>query len=562
MQNCDEMIYRALYEPDENNPAHTMPERLSAVHPMSIYDHMPYIYENCEAIQRKVLEEILLRAQGTAYATDHQLNGVYTLEEWRDVAKASLYPDYQGYVEREMDGEKGQLYQAETALYVATTGSTGNIKYFLESKAANVAKDFMMTVRGLYLRHTLPIIANMEAKNLTITNYAPIDNGHDKATLTVRASGQTARNIRKRTGTMNILSVAFWEAAGITARDRDYLIAVYALEEAMFSKVCCNNLIHFGRILDRIIAEGQQMILDIRSGEFSVPMPEDVRAMLREEFHPNPERADALQKIYDKHNCLITCPDDIEAIWPELQAAMGWLAASVGRDAREVLRRLPKKVKCHDMGYGASEGKLTIPMKLGSATGACAPFNCFYEFLPIAQSGIEDAQPLCMWEVEKGKYYELMITTYSGLYRYNMLDVVKVVDFVGRTPVILFCGKSSDQLTVNEKIVYGYQIADIAQAAEKELGVEFDLVQAFGDGKSFSLMLETKMTVPYSEVRKVIDAIAKVHLNCVPQGIYMMDHDYKDSLFTERTRIDRGACGIKLPVIVAEKPTEKVLCVI
>ena len=559
MLNYDESIYHAIFEPDSTSPASTMPERLSAVHPLTVYDNLSYMYEDCEAVQRKVLAEILERAQGTAYAADHSLNGVHTLEEWRSVAKASLYQDYQPYVEREMDGEKGQLYNAETAMYVATTGSTGNMKYFLESTAGNVAKDFMMTVRGLYLRHTLPIIANMQAKNLTITNYAPLDNGHDKNTLTVRASGQTARNIRKRTGTMNILSVEFWETTGITARDRDYLIAVYALNEAMFSKVCCNNLIHFGRILDRIAAEGQQMIEDIRTGEFSVPMPDDVRETLRGEFSPNPARADALQEIYNRHNCLITCPDDIEAIWPELQAAMGWLAASVGRDAREVLRRLPKKVKCHDMGYGASEGKLTIPMKLGSATGACAPFNCFYEFLPVEQSGEKDAQPLCMWEVEKGKYYELMITTYSGLYRYNMLDVVKVVDFVGKTPVVLFCGKSTDSIMLDTGVIYGYQIADTAQAVERQLGIEFDLVQAFGTPLGYSLILETKADAPYHAIRTAIDEIAKVQLGCVPQAIYMMDHTYKDSLFTARTRVDRGACGIKLPVVAEAAPEGNII---
>ena len=562
MLKYDENVYRAIFEPDTTSPASTIPERLSAVHPLTVYDNLPFIYEDCEAVQRKVLSEILERAQGTVYADDHGLNGVHSLEAWRSAAKTSLYPDYQSYIEREMDGEKGQLYNAETALYVATTGSTGNIKYFLESKAGNVAKDFMMTVRGLYLRHTLPIIANMEAKNLTITNYAPVDNGHDKNTLTVRASGQTARNIRKRTGTMNILSVEFWESSGITAHDRDYLIGVYALNEAMFSKVCCNNLIHFGRILDRIIAEGQQMISDIRNGEFSVPMPDDVRETLRAEFPPNPVRADVLQDIYNQNGCLITCPDDVEAIWPELQAAMGWLAASVGRDAREVLRRLPKKVKCHDMGYGASEGKLTIPMKLGSATGACAPFNCFYEFLPVEQAGDVEAQPLCMWEVEKGKYYELMITTYSGLYRYNMLDVVKVVDFVGKTPVVLFCGKSSDKIVMDNKVLYGYQIADVVQVAEKELGIEFDLLQAFGGGDAYHLLLETKMDLPYEKIKAAIDRAAETQLGCKPERIYMMDHDYKNRLFTERTRIDRGACGIKLPVVVDAAPEGNIMQVV
>ena len=95
MLKYDENVYRAIFEPDTTSPASTIPERLSAVHPLTVYDNLPFIYEDCEAVQRKVLSEILERAQGTVYADDHGLNGVHTLEAWRSAAKTSLYPDYQ-----------------------------------------------------------------------------------------------------------------------------------------------------------------------------------------------------------------------------------------------------------------------------------------------------------------------------------------------------------------------------------------------------------------------------------------------------------------------------------
>ena len=98
MLKYDENIYRAIFEPDTTSPASTIPERLSAVHPLTVYDNLPFIYEDCEAVQRKVLSEILERAQGTVYADDHGLNGVHTLEAWRSAAKTSLYPDYQSYI--------------------------------------------------------------------------------------------------------------------------------------------------------------------------------------------------------------------------------------------------------------------------------------------------------------------------------------------------------------------------------------------------------------------------------------------------------------------------------
>ncbi|MBQ2004970.1 MAG: GH3 auxin-responsive promoter family protein, partial [Peptococcaceae bacterium] len=182
--------------------------------------------------------------------------------------------------------------------------------------------------------------------------------------------------------------------------------------------------------------------------------------------------------------------------------------------------------------------------------------------LPLEQKGNKDVPPLCMWEVEKGKHYELMITTYSGLYRYNMLDVVKVVDFVGRTPIIVFCGKSSEQLIVDGKTIYGYQIADIIQMVERQLDIEFDLVQAFVTDNGYAVMLETKNQVNYDVLKQTIGQVAKAQCGYVPDTIYIMDHQYKDSLFTERTRIDRGACGIKLPIVISEVPKQHIMQVL
>lgn len=69
--------------------------------------------------------------------------------------------------------------------------------------------------------------------------------------------------------------------------------------------------------------------------------------------------------------------NSIASIWPSLSMVSCWLSAAVGRDAREVLRRLPKGIECFDLGYGASEGKLNIPVKLADAAGVAASFSCF-----------------------------------------------------------------------------------------------------------------------------------------------------------------------------------------
>ena len=535
--------------PEEHNK--TIPEALQEVHPKQLFDEMPAMLEDCRAIQEQVLEEILLLAQGSAYAREHQLEGVRTLEQWRNAAQISTYDDYRLYIEAEMDGREKQLYAGKTALFIATTGSTGRVKYFLESNAGNAAKQNIMTVRGLYMSELLPVTLDMNAKNLTISNYAPVAS-RDDGKLVVRASGQTARNMRKKTGTMNLLPVEFWESPGISARDRDYMMGVYTLAEVRFSKVFCNNVIHFGRILDRIVLEGGQMIEDIRTGRFSVSLTPEVRERLAFTLPPNPARADALQAVYDRKNCLITCPDDIAEIWPQFSMISCWLSSTVGRDAREVLRRLPSYIKCFDMGYGASESKLNIPTKLASATGVAAPFSCFYEFLPL-----DGGKPLCMWEVEAGKHYELLITTYSGLYRYNMQDIVRVDGFIGNTPNMIFCGKSGEYLLKDNQKIYGYQFADLIYQAERKYHVEFDIMQVAVENGEYSYVLESKQSVDYAAVKKDLDTWSRQLYGIESGQIYVMKHTYKNSLFDGLTREDRGACGIKLPVVLQRIPARE-----
>lgn len=543
-----EAIERATKGQKQSTDSTTIPEELFAVHPKLLFEEMPDLLENCEQIQKAILAEIWARGKDSAFGQDHGFDKFSDPEAWRTHTAITVYDDYKPYIEREMAGQANQLYTAKTALYIATTGSTGATKYFMESEAGNAAKQLVMAIRGMYMSVLLPVTLDMEAKNLTISNYAPV-NQRDDGKLVVRASGQTARNMRKKTGTMNLLPLEFWEAEGISAFDRDYMMAVYALAETRFSKVFCNNVIHFGRLLDRIIAEGQQMIEDIRRGAFSVELLPEVRERLKVTFQPNEARADELQALYDRKGCLITEPDDIKAIWPELQMVSCWLSASVGRDAREVLRRLPAGTKCFEMGYGASECKLNIPTRLSSASGVAAPFACFFEFRPL-----NGGTPLCMWEVTDGACYELIVTTYSGLYRYNLQDVVRIDGFTGKTPNIVFCGKSTEFVMAGEKKIYGYQFADLLHQVERQKQCQFDIVQIYADQEGFAYVLESKDAVDYAEIKRELDQQTMQLWGVSSCGIYVMKHSYKNDQFTARTRIDRGACGIKLPIVLQEKP--------
>ena len=161
-------------------------------------------------------------------------------------------------------------------------------------------------------------------------------------------------------------------------------MGVYALAEKRFAKIFCNNLYHFSELLRVIKTHSLQMIEDVHTGIFSIELSERTRNSLAPTFAANPARADELRQIAQKNNNILAdTPENIALIWPNLEMTGCWLSATVGRDARETLAMLPKRMQSIDLGYGASEGKFNIPLKLNTPFGAIAPFAMVYEFLSM-----------------------------------------------------------------------------------------------------------------------------------------------------------------------------------
>lgn len=536
----------------------SLPEKLLRIPREELFLECDALLEDSQRIQTHLLMEIVDRAKMSAYGKAHKFNEVNDIESWQQKIPISTYQDYSPYIQVEMDGIEHQLYDAATEMYILTTGSTGKAKYFMESAAGSAAKLLVMAIRGMYMSQLLPVTREMEAKNLTISNYAQVGKSSDGKPI-LRASGQTARNLRKKTGTMNIIPEDFWEIPDIDPEIREYMIGVLALAEPRFSKVFCNNLYSFGRVLDQIKNNSRQMIEDIRTGNISCPVDKEIEVSLNKLVFKNIDRANVLEGFLRDRESLIETKEDIHKIWPQLQMVSCWLSGTVGRDAREVLRRLPSKISCFDMGYGASEGKLNIPIALADSAGLAAPFSVFYEFLPLNKK----SKPLCMWEVKEGEYYELVVTTYSGLYRYNMLDIVRIEGFRGKTPKFVFCGKSTDYIEIDGNKIYGYQFSDLIYEIERARNYSFDLVQVIIEEKNINFVINSKKKFNQKEFKKILDERLMNFCKIKSNKIYIVDDTYKKHEFDERISHDRGACGIKLPVVIDQIPdSNKVVSII
>ncbi|KAK9131664.1 hypothetical protein Scep_011192 [Stephania cephalantha] len=202
---------------------------------------------------------------------------------------------------------------------------------------------------------------------------------------------------------------------------------------------------------------------DIREGTLNskrVTLPNMRKAVL-EILSPNPSLSSRIEekcKMLEASNWELLIP----TLWPNAKYMYSISTGSM----QPYLKKLKHyagdlAIVCAD--YGSTESWIGVnidpcnpPEKV---TFAVVPTFSYFEFIPLyrpkEQSGgyaIDDfieGEAVPLSQVEVGQPYEVVLTTYTGLYRYRLGDVVEVADFYKATPKLNFICRRKLILTVN-----------------------------------------------------------------------------------------------------------------
>lgn len=521
-----------------------------------IADHLGHFYKNGweplfehgAEIQDAVLQDILRMAQGSDYARDHGFADAMTKEEFLQKAPISAYNDYRPYIRENMKQDAGQLTNQETVYYLLSTGMSNQGKYYPETRLGALARQLNIDIWNMMVMQTVPSVNPTNMKLMAVMTCLPLDKA-ENGIVVRRTSGQAAKELWDRHPQFYVYPYEFLEAQ-LPEDDKDYMAALYVLKEKKFNKLCCNNMAYFGNILDWIEKRPNTMIHDIRTGTMSVNLPVETWEALQPSFPADPNRADELQALLDRYGRL-----PVELIWPDFAFVGTWMSGTAGMLARSVRRRLPDTIKWIAESYGASEGMFTIPRDFDTAAGPLATFAGYFEFLPLEGDG----NPVGMTEVEVGKYYELIVTTYSGLYRYNLHDIVRVDGFTGTTANVEFVCRSSDILQLADKKLYGYEFLDLMEQVQAKSQCMMTIYQAYVENGALSVIVQPDdAACNGAQLYAALKAVMQEYH--IPLGnLYIVEKQYCATLFKSFTQFGRTTQTIKLPLIIKHKPFEELV---
>ena len=173
------------------------------------------------------------------------------------------------------------------------------------------------------------------------------------------------------------------------------------------------------------------------------------------------------------------------------------------------MRTLCKKdVRFGFVLYSASEALIGCALHYEEPFYLLVNDDAFFEFLPVDEPC---DRPLLMHQLKAGKLYELIITNISGLYRYQIRDVIRVLDFEGETPYVEFVYRADRIANLNGIHFTDQPIQTAIRAIEETAGTAVIEYSVFSDSleavSGLELFIEPDNHIP-SDIQKQLSQIA------------------------------------------------------
>lgn len=416
-----------------------------------------------DARNDEVLLRILRDNEGTEYGRKHGFSDIGSFDEYRRKVPLSVFDDYAEMVYRELEhGERNLHSVYGVSQYNKSSGTMGNPK---KIPMSSVSADHLTDVLGGYP------LAMARAK----LGVGAIDG---KILSTIEASSVQTLNGIRYCGVSAHFAIdwvighpeMYTSPAEATRPHPEtnarYLHARYGIAErdvvmlhATFSTFLL-DMFHY-------IENNWEMLCDdIEKGTIdeSVRMPDDVRAKLESELEPMPERAAELRAVFGAGFDGTLA----KRIWPRLSSATTIATGTFTAYLKQLRERYIGDLPVLPTGLSASEGAFMVPYEFDNPLTVPTVGSAFFEFLPLDED--DPSKTVALGQLELGREYEVIVTTFSGLYRYRTRDAVRVEGFVGKMPAIAYLYRIDLCINLNGEKTYEPALRRAMDDTAAELG--------------------------------------------------------------------------------------------
>lgn len=415
----------------------------------------------------KVLLEVLAANKNTEIGKKYKFPTIKNVMDFQKQVPLSTYEDYRPYINRMVEHDEMNLIApGKVVFYAPTSGTTSQSKLLPRFTPPP-------RLRFKSKKNLLFMSCNNDRSTVHGVPIIPGYNSVIGATITADPSAFVAP------------VEAFKLNDFITSL---YVQLVFGLSDASVENIWapfCPTVLTAFKVL---CSEWRHVVADIKNGTLkkSLNLTEDQRKALEHcNRRPNLERASELETIFVQAE-LNGFKAVAGAIWPKLVTVDALAGGSTASYVPLVTHYLGNTICLISSVYAASEGPglfgiNTSPFDHQSAY-TLSTEKVFFEFIPFSDVTSERDESLILTidQIKAGEKYEIVFTTYEGLYRYRIGDVVKVlqVSSDNKPPLIELIGRSKSLSVQSEKLT-DFQIGNAINALKNDFSWKRFIIQDY-----------------------------------------------------------------------------------
>jgi len=359
-------------------------------------------------IQRALLLKIIRQNKNTVYGKKYDFENIKDITAFQDKVPLTEYEDYLEAINKLKETGENELFSEPTLLLEITSGSTSASKLipYNQSLKEEFKKGIEPWLYDLY------------------SSYKGIKWGESYFTITPATSQQEY--------TRSGIPIGFEADSEYFGRLEKRLIDSVMAVPTNIARLSDIDSFYFETAFYLLIRKHLTFI-SIWNPSYLILLLE----YMAEHEDMLTKRIWKIDKRHDTYVSAILKDRAFSKLWKDLKVISCWADGNAKVYAKKLVELFPQTV-IQPKGLLATEGFVSFPFSK-EAGARLSIYSHFFEFQSVKDDKIHLAQQLNI-----GHDYKVIITTSGGFYRYQLHDVIRVVDIKDDLPIIKFLRKTDN----------------------------------------------------------------------------------------------------------------------
>jgi hypothetical protein len=431
-------------------------------------------------VQERLLLKIVTANAKTVFGIRHGFANIHDMKSFRANVPVQTFDSLNPYIEQQIAGNSA-LTIDPTIFCAKTSGTTGRSKFIPVTK--NGQRQMRLSQRLLSFS-TWRSSGFFSGAILGMASPA-VEGRLENGVAYGSTSGSAYKSLPRLLAAKFVIPAETFELSDVAAKYQIY--ALTALSRADISGIAAANPSSILKVCEIIEADQELLLnaLETRSAEHLHPAVLEVS----EEIFQRADTARLLNLRRVLQNDGRLSP---EVVWPQLAAIATWTGGSCGVALSKLRNKLPTSVSIVEYGYAASEFMGTF--NFDACSNICMPFitEHVYEFVLRKDWDEKLHHFKSVQDLVPGEEYYVFITTQSGLYRYNINDLLRANLGVGACPSLSFLQKGRGVTNITGEKLSEHQVITAASKVINNYGLSASGYMFLGDEEAarYEFMIE------------------------------------------------------------------------